>query len=374
MSRQRTDAVSKGRANSARPLLCLLFALLAAAAFGVPVAQAEQLPELTLTETDPQSEQSAPAGSTTPLVIGRGENGVTSGIGRGAGTRLVGVSGKGSSIKVTLYADPSCTVPVAVGDLNEFEGAGIEVEVEPDSETTFHAIQSDASGLEEPSKCSKSSLTYYESSTAVTPPSEPPPAGGGTPGGTSAASGNVPAPPAPRLRTIPGHRSNDDTPLVAGDAPGAGTVRVFADSNCGGAPVAGGSAAAFGAGLEVQVTDNATTVFTAVSAADGKQSACSAPVTYVEDSIAPRTRITMGPGVKTRRHEAIFRFADTTEDPLGTSYFCKVDQQKWAQCGSPFKLRHLRPHSYVLRVKAIDSAGNAEANGTKRRFTVIPGS
>jgi hypothetical protein len=80
----------------------------------------------------------------------------------------------------------------------------------------------------------------------------------------------------------------------------------------------------------------------------------------------------MGPGVKTRHRKAIFRFADTAEDPPGTNFYCKVNHGKWKACSSPFKLRHLHLKGYVLQVRATDSAGNAETKGAKRRFKVIP--
>jgi hypothetical protein len=81
----------------------------------------------------------------------------------------------------------------------------------------------------------------------------------------------------------------------------------------------------------------------------------------------------MGPGVKTRKHKAVFRFADTTDDPPGTTFLCKVDRHRWAQCSSPLKVRRLGFSRHIVRVKAIDSAGNAEATGAKRRFKVVRG-
>ncbi len=170
---------------------------------------------------------------------------------------------------------------------------------------------------------------------------------------------------------LPGGRANDNAPMVTGSAPGATTVKVFAGSSCSGGAVATGSGAEFGAGLTVHVADNTLNTFSAVSVAGGVASACSEPVTFVEDSLAPRTRITMGPGVKTRHHKAVFRFTDITDDPPGTHFYCKVNHRRWRTCNSPFRLRHLHTHRYVLRVKAVDSAGNAERKGAKRRFKVV---
>jgi hypothetical protein len=262
---------------------------------------------------------------------------------------------------VSIYMNASCTgQPLATGTGAVFGAAGIQVSVPDNSETTFYAQVSMAGFL---SSCSSSSISYKE----VTPPPPPPPS---EPEGGSSGSGSPPA--APHLRTIPGGRANDNTPLVTGTAPGAATVKVFTSAGCKGAPVAKGSAGEFASGLEVQVADNTTTSFYGISVGSGGgQSACSTPVTYVEDSTAPHTRITMGPGAKTRKRSATFRFTDTTDDTPGTVFLCKVDRRKWKACGSPLRLRKLKLHSHTLRVKAIDPAGNAEATGAKRRFKVI---
>ncbi len=372
MSKPSASAVER-RASLARLSLRLLFVLVSAAMALIlaPAAQAEQLPEVTLTETKPKTTEAAPANWTTPRVMGRKNGGVTSAIRFGSGTRLVHTALVGGGFEVTLYTDSNCTTEIAKGGINELEGEGIEVEVPPDSVTIFYAIQSDPTEVEVPSACSETGLTYWESSTGSTPKEieemeekESPPGGGGGSG-----SGSPPA--APHLHMLPSGRANDNTPQVTGSAPGAATVRVFGNSSCRGAPVATGSAADFAAGLTVDIGDNTTNTFTAVSVAGGNASVCSAPVTYIEDSSPPQTRITMGPGVKTRRHKAVFRFTDTTDDPPGTTFLCKVDRSKWKRCRSPFKLRHLRFHRHVLRVRAVDVAGNAEAVGAKRRFKVI---
>lgn len=173
---------------------------------------------------------------------------------------------------------------------------------------------------------------------------------------------------------VPTGRANDNTPLVGGSAPGAASVKIFTNPSCEGSPVAKGSAEQFASGLEVQVVDNVTVAFSAVSIGPGGgQSHCSAPVYYVEDSTIPHTRITMGPASKTRRHAAVFRFTDTTEDAPGTTFLCKVDRARWKRCSSPLRLRRLHVRRYVVRVKATDVAGNAETRAATRRFKVIPG-
>lgn len=370
---KRRENADEGRATQARPSLCLLAALLGLCvpALLAPAAHAEQLETLVIVKTSPSSKSNAPAHSTTPLVFGGEEGSITAAIRFGSGSDPI-TAGASPDNEVAIYANPSCKgeEPLGTGTLEEFEETGIQVEVPPDSETTFYAIQLDPNEVDEPSACPPQGFTYWESS-SVTPPNEPP--GGGGPGGGAGGTDSTAAPQAPHLRTVPAHRANDNTPLLTGEAQGAGSVKVFVSSNCNGAPVANGSVAEFSVGLPVHVSDDSTTTFSAVSLASGKQSECSEPATYVEDSIAPRTRITMAPGVKTRKRKAVFRFADITEDPPGTTFLCRVDHGRWRQCSSPFKLRHLRARIYVLRVKAVDLAGNAEAKGAKRRFKVIRG-
>jgi len=76
--------------------------------------------------------------------------------------------------------------------------------------------------------------------------------------------------------------------------------------------------------------------------------------------------------VKTRKRNAVFRFADVSGDPPGTKFFCRVGKAKWRSCSSPFRLKKLRPRRYVVRFRAVDLAGNAESKGAKRIFKVVP--
>ncbi|HEY2714888.1 MAG TPA: hypothetical protein VGI73_01555 [Solirubrobacterales bacterium] len=293
--------------------------------------------------------------------------------------RLHGTSAD-ADVTISIYANPSCTgTPENTGTAEEFEAFGIEVAVANNSETTFYA-KAVIAGFA--STCSSSSITYRE---VAPPPAEH---GGGSSGGTggggSSGGGSVapatpvsrPSPPAPpQLRTVPGGIGNDPTPTITGSAPGATTVLVYASSNCAGQPVAKGSADQFGSsGFEVQVAPNGSATFTAVAGVTGAQSGCSAPITYVEDSLAPHTRITMGPASKTAKRKAVFRFTDTTGNVPGTTFFCKVGKAKWKRCASPFSVVHLKSRSYTVSVRAVDEAGNAEAKGATRRFKVLAGS
>lgn len=365
--------ISERRANTARlsSLLLALFALVACTT-NVTAADAEPPKELKLSETNPRSSAAEPVNLTTPRVRGSDEE-VGKSVVRFGFTRPISAASNPTNI-VNIFTDPGCkATPVATGTYKELNGEGIQVEVAPNSETTFYANQADAGEPGNPSPCTEKGVTYYESSTGAVPPGESPPANEGNPPADErpAAGGSPNAPAPPRLRTVPGGRANDNAPSVFGSAPGASQVKIFNNSGCTGTPIASVSPAGLSAGVAVRVPDNSVTDFAAISSANGKQSFCSTPATYIEDSTPPRVRITMGPGIKTRRHKAVFRFATIDEEPTGTSFRCRVNHGQWKACHSPFKLRHLRFRRYVLSVSAADDVGNADPKPVKRSFKVI---
>ncbi|MGD9736730.1 MAG: hypothetical protein AB7V58_14175 [Solirubrobacterales bacterium] len=396
--------MSERRAQWARLSLCLVAALLIAAsassrAFAAPISPK-------LLRTDPISSQAAPATTTTPLVFGEAEpeDGIViSGFpGWLSGTHEAGVSAveeptEHPEYEIFIFGQSGCVGgPIGIGTAGALEETGIAVTVAPDAHTTLSAAQVDPANPTKFSACS-GVLSYWEGNV---PPEEG--GSGGEPGGsgegggnqggggsggggsTQAPSGGGGTPPtesvgpgvttgkpqAPRLHLTSKAVANNNTPIVAGSAPGAGSVLLYANGNCGGSPVTRGSADQLSAGFSVPVADNTTTSFSAI-AVGGQRSDCSDPVTYVEDSLRPRTRVTMGPGVKTRKRRAVFRFADAMEDQPGTSFRCKVGKRKWRPCASPFRLKHLKVRRYVVRIRAIDVAGNREKRGARRIFKVV---
>jgi hypothetical protein len=386
-----STATAEGRVDSTRPSGCLrllagLVVLVALSA--APVARAAQPERVALTETNPLSTQAQPAASTEPFIIGRGDGAIATVVNPFRGGLHSPIAADiNPNNQVDIYANGTCAgSPVAGGIIDELEGDGIQVEVEPDSSTTFSAIQIDPAEPDEPSTCSKP-ITYWTSTTAKEPPAEEPPAkeppaeepGGGKPPAGEPPASKPPAaaerpavaPAAPQLKTAPAGPANDNTPRITGTAAGADSVRIFANSSCSGVPVATASPVALLAGVEIRVADNSTTDFAAIAVANGKQSPCSPPATYVEDSSPPHTRITMGPGAKTRHRKVIFRFADIESEPTGTSFVCKVDHRSWKACRSPFKLKHLSYRRHTLRVIGSDPFGNVESKAAKRSFKVI---
>lgn len=290
----------------------------------------------TFTETSPAS----PANENFPHLIGN-------------------AAGKAT---VTIYTNSSCSGGgIGSGSGAAFAAGGIQVQVADNTTTTFYAIATIAGFT---STCSSSSISYQE----VTP-AEQPGGGGGGGGGTTDPPGK---PQPPQLRTIPGGIANDTTPLITGSAPGAKSVRIYGSAGCKGPVLAKGSVAQLQAGFPVQIVPNTTVVFYGKAVdAGGEESVCSPdPVFYTDDSIAPKTRITVGPGAKTLKRKVVFRFADVTGGP-DTSFLCKVDRKPWKPCHAPLKLKKLGHKRHVLQVKAYDAAGNREKKGVKRSFQVI---
>jgi hypothetical protein len=298
-----------------------------------------------LTAVDPPS----PADDNLPHVIGSADAGST----------------------VAIFINAGCTgSPVGEGSAVTFAGDGIQVGVADNSTTTFYAR---ASWAELPSACSSTSITYQEvTAIPVTPPSGGEGAPGGFGGGGPGPAPSPKPPAAPKLRTVPGGRSNNLTPLVTGSSSEAALVRIYKNAPCSGHPVVAGPAAQFVEGFAVPVAENMTTRFYGEAVgADGKTSDCAEPVSYAEDSSPPQTRITFGPGMKTRKHLAVFRFDDIAEDPPGTTFLCKFDRGSWQACQTPLRLPRLRSKAHTLRVKGVDQAGNEEAAGAAWKFKVV---
>jgi len=393
---------TKRRAVAARLLACL--APLAIYAVGVASAQAA-VPVPMLNGTNPTSSATAPASSTTPSLFGEAEpeNIVTSVVRGGA---LSTFAEPGPVLSSTLHRDYEIQIflgsgcsgaPIASGEAGEFEEDGIVVTVPENAKTVLSANQVNPADSSVSEGCSNA-IPYYEGDV----PTEETSSGGSGQGSTEEGGGSSsdgggsgessisvgPAtavssatPNAPHIHTDPGGWANSTLPTVLGNASGAESVLLYTSDNCSGSPVVKGVASQLSSGFQVPVTPNAATTFSA-AAVIGRHTACSDAVTYTEDSIPPRTRITMGPGVETRKHKAVFRFKDVTEDPPGTTFSCMVEgpkkpkkhhKLKWQACSSPFHIKHLKLGPYVVKIRATDLAGNVQRKPVERRFTVIRG-
>lgn len=293
--------------------VALAIAGLLLASLSASPAAAQPKP-VVLIRTDPTS----PGASTTPRVFGRVEGQVVT---LATGPALVVRQSVLSGPEVVIYADPGCSGEVlAAGSPEELENIGIEVTVAAGSTTELYARQIEGG---EGSSCS-AGISYRQADGSqgepgepADPPGEPadPPEEPGQPGAGGPSGGSDPAPP----------------------------------------PAAGGGLAPPAPG----------------SSAPTSQSSTPTPAQGARDSQPPLTRITFGPGVKTRKRSVVFRFADISDDPPGTAFFCRLDRRRWHRCRAPWRLSHLSLRVHFVRVRAVDAAGNVEPVAAKRRFKVV---
>ncbi|HUB98595.1 MAG TPA: hypothetical protein VMS11_02105, partial [Solirubrobacterales bacterium] len=176
---------------------------------------------------------------------------------------------------------------------------------------------------------------------------------------------SIPDPP-DLTTTDPASPANDNAPLVIGSAEAGTTVSLFASGDCTGAPITTtATPAELEAGVEVSVADDVVTEFsaTATSLPLGT-STCSAPISYREDSIAPITEIgDPTPSDPSKSASVSFVFSADDGDGSGVSGFeCSLDADAFSTCTSPAEFSGLGDGAHVFEVRAIDAAGNTEAD------------
>jgi len=96
-----------------------------------------------------------------------------------------------------------------------------------------------------------------------------------------------------------------------------------------------------------------STAYEAVYATEEEPSPKEEPV----DTTPPRTRIKKHPPKKTRKHVARFVFA---ANEAGVRFRCKLDRRRYKACRAKTTFRKLKRGRHVLRVFAIDAAGNRD--------------
>ena len=183
--------------------------------------------------------------------------------------KLQGTAEGGSSINI--YTSSDCTTGLAAnGGESALSGAGIPLNVGPNTTTDFRATATDTAG--NVSACS-TAITYVEDS-------DPP----------AAATAVATTPAATTTST----RANDNNPEVTGTAEAGSTVTIHSvgTNSLGCAnPVATGSAAQFASpGITVQVGENSSNqIRVVVTDAAGNSSGCATGVAYHEGS--PQTEV-----------------------------------------------------------------------------------
>ena len=175
--------------------------------------------------------------------------------------RVKGTAANGSTVQIFTQGAASCELGIGGGPTDSpanFANPGIEITVTDDSTTQLAVTATDAAG--NTSSCA-SGGEYVEDSQAPSPPN---------------LTGTDPASP-----------SNVNNPKLQGTAEAGSFVEVYTSTDCTTGLVAnGGESALSGPGIPLNVGPNTTTDFRATATdAAGNKSACSGPITYVEDSM-----------------------------------------------------------------------------------------
>lgn len=89
--------------------------------------------------------------------------------------------------------------------------------------------------------------------------------------------------------------------------------------------------------------------------------------TVVVDTTAPDTKIVRKPKKRTYKRKFRFRFTSTE---AGSHFVCKIDKRRVKPCTSPLRGKVKAGRKHVLRVWAIDAAGNKDATPAKYRWKV----
>jgi hypothetical protein len=92
----------------------------------------------------------------------------------------------------------------------------------------------------------------------------------------------------------------------------------------------------------------------------------SPPPPATPDTTAPATSLRKAQ-IKQALRKATFRFA--SGEP-GSTFSCKLDNQKFRPCTSPKTYKKLKSGKHVFRVKARDRAGNLDATPAVKRFKI----
>ncbi|MGH2960560.1 MAG: HYR domain-containing protein, partial [Solirubrobacterales bacterium] len=171
----------------------------------------------------------------------------------------IGQAEVGSTVKI--YTDSSCDgTPLASGSADTYGDQGFSITAQGDATTSYYASATDPSGNVSP--CSAAA----EFTNDQTPPVKP------------------------TLTTSLASPSQSTAFAIKGSAESGSNVTVYSTNNCTGATTSGSAASFASPGFPVTVAQNSTTSFSATATdAAGNSSACSDPVTFVNDTTAPAT-------------------------------------------------------------------------------------
>ncbi|TWH04710.1 FOG: PKD repeat [Nocardioides sp. J9] len=103
-----------------------------------------------------------------------------------------------------------------------------------------------------------------------------------------------------------------------------------------------------------------------VTAPGGESTAASVDVVVLPDTVAPRTTLRGGPTGTVRARNARFRLS--SDEP--GRFRCRLDAGRWRDCAATPTFGGLRDGPHVLRVRAVDRAGNVDPSPAVRRWRV----
>jgi subtilisin family serine protease len=196
-----------------------------------------------------------------------------------------------------------------------------------------------------------------------------------TPAARSFTTDTSATPPgAPQVTdTDPDSPANNNNPEVKGTL-GSGSpteVKIYRNQDCSGNPSATGTVAEFtGAGITINVPDDATTSLSAAASDSGIDSSCSQSLGYTEDSTNPNTTIDSAPSVLTNDPTPSFAFSSNEQ---GASFRCRLDGGAFSACSSPLTTAPLPDGPHSFEVRAIDQATNTDPTPASRTFIVDTG-
>jgi len=108
----------------------------------------------------------------------------------------------------------------------------------------------------------------------------------------------------------------------------------------------------------------------AVRAVDVATNVDASPATraFTVDTVAPDTTFTRTPGKPVFSKRVRFKFTSTE---AGVTFECKKDGKAYKPCTSPYRFR-VKLGKHVLRVRAVDAAGNVDPTPARYRFKRLP--
>lgn len=112
---------------------------------------------------------------------------------------------------------------------------------------------------------------------------------------------------------------------------------------------------------------------------NGRMSAAPAVASWTTDLTAPRTVFTKRPPKRVRGGRAVtvrVGIAGQQGTRLGTggervSFQCQLNRAQWKPCQASQRMRARRAGKQVLRIRAVDAAGNVDPLGAQARYTVV---